>query len=592
MLGSSLHPTQCPSHKAARCAFGSILFLVFLVLTALPQLVSAATAILDRSVMREGESVQLIVDGEDGDPDFSVLESNFEVLSSSKNSHINILNGHMNSGTQWILTLMPRRNGDLILPSIRVGKEDTRPLPIRVLKSAEAAEQNGSADVFIEVSATPVDPYVQAQVVYSIKLFSVAEIREGGLSAPSVQNAVIERLGDDMHYQSQRNGRNYQVTERRFAVFPQNSGRVEIGPTEFTGQLTQGSVGANRFADPFSGFFGQQRTRPVRMRSHGITLNVKPKPPKVGNPWLPAQSLTLRESWSPADPQFRVGDSITRTVHIEAAGLTGAQLPPVKMAERPGIKVYADQPQVQTHPTTEGVTGLRDDKFAMVPSQPGRFELPEVRVDWWDTTTGTPQTAVLPARSVEVLPAATDAPPTPAAVQPPVAPPLQSAPTAHEAAASETNPNIWPWIAAFAGLGWMLTAAAWLTKAKWRRRAPVATTSTSGPTQALLEPYKQKLHAACQRGDPTAARAALIAWAAIAWPDRAITNLGEVSEQFGADSLQTPFAQLNAILYAKHPEHWDSMAFWKAVEPHLRLSRRERKANEAALPPLHPKTAQ
>jgi len=588
MLGSSLHTVQNPGHPAARNAFGPLFFLLFLVLSTLPQLVTAATAILDRSVMREGESVQLIVDGEDGDPDFSVLENDFEVLSSSKNSHLNILNGQMNSGTQWILTLMPRRNGDLILPSIRVGKEDTRALPIRVLKSANVAEQNGAADVFVEVSATPVDPYVQAQVVYSIRLFSVAEIREGGLSAPSVQNAVIERLGDDMHYQSQRNGRNYQVTERRFAVFPQNSGRIEISPTEFTGQLAQGSAGANRFADPFSGFFGQQRTRPVRMRSHGITLNVKPKPLKASNPWLPAQNLTLHESWSPADAQLRVGDSITRTVHIEATGLTGAQLPPLKMAEKPGIKVYADQPQVQTRPTTEGVTGLRDDKFAMVPSQPGRFELPEVRVDWWDTTTGTLQTAVLPARSVEVL-AATDAPPTPAVVQPTVvAPPPQSA---HSADEPEASPGLWPLIAAFAGLGWVLTAAAWLAKAKWRRPASADPTSTSRPTQAQLEPYKQKLHAACQRGDAPAARAALIAWAAIAWPDRAITHLVEVTEQFGAESLRTPFAQLNAILYAKHPEHWDSMAFWKALEPHLQLPRRERKANDAALPTLHPKTA-
>jgi len=49
------------------------LFLFACALSVLPTWVAAATASLDRPVMREGESVQLIVEGNDGEPDFSVL---------------------------------------------------------------------------------------------------------------------------------------------------------------------------------------------------------------------------------------------------------------------------------------------------------------------------------------------------------------------------------------------------------------------------------------------------------------------------------------------------------------------------------------
>ena len=573
------------------------LFLFACALSVLPTWVAAATASLDRPVMREGESVQLIVEGNDGEPDFSVLADTFDVLSTSKSSHVNIVNGRMDARTRWLLTLLPKHDGDLILPAIRVGREDTKPIPLRVLKSADATTQGGgAADVFLEVSATPKDPYVQGQIVYSMRLFSAGEIADGSLSTPTLANAVIERLGEDVRYQAKRNGRDYQVTERRFAIFPQRNGSVEIAPTVFNGQLIQHSGGVNPFADPFSGFFGQPSSRPIRMRSEGILLNVRPKPANATNPWLPAQSLTLKESWSPANPQFRVGESITRTIRIEAMGLTGAQLPPHKMPDATGVKFYADQPVVESQPTPEGVTGVRHDKVALVPSRPGPLTLPEIRVDWWDTATGTPQTALIPARLIDVLPAA-DAQMAPEqstsqpAMTPPKAPETPTQGSQSESApASSISASYWPWIAAFAGFGWLLTGLIWFTKS---RRTPrlVKTTIKAGPSKDQLDAIKQKIRAACQRGNAQEAKMALLDWGKVAWPERPISNLADLAEQLGNPSAQTAFAQLNAILYAKRPGHWESMAFWEAVGPHLQLLTRKVTDTAPVLPPLHPRTA-
>lgn len=563
--------------------------LLSIALLCIPHWALAATAHLDRPVMREGESVQLVIEGNDGEPDFSVLEDDFEILSSSKSSHVNIINGRMDARTRWIVTLIPTRDGDLTLPAIRVGNEETKPIPIRVLKSADPNGQSGAADVFLEVNTNTSEPYVQGQVVYSIRLFSVSEIREGGLSSPAVQNAVIERLGEDVHYQSKRNGRDYQVTERRFAIFPQRNGRIEIGPTVFSGQLLQRSGGVNPFADPFSGFFGQPTSRPVRMRSQGITLNVRPKPADAGNPWLPAQNLTLRETWSPANPQFRVGESITRTIRMEAMGLTGSQLPPIKMAETNGIKTYADQPVVASTPTPEGVTGVRDDKFAIVPARPGSIDLPEIRIDWWDTANGTLQTAIVPSRSIEVLPAAELAPAVPTR-QPEIAPPKQVADAPSEVPGATVDAGLWPWIAAFAALGWLMTAAVWFARTRRKTSIGMATQDKASPTKAQLEPLKQRVRTACQRGDAQAVKSALLEWAQVAWPERSVTNLAEFAEQLGSESLRDPFAQLNTILYAKHPGHWESMTFWDAVGPLLQAPTHKTASAAPALPPLHPRT--
>jgi hypothetical protein len=121
---------------------------------------------------------------------------------------------------------------------------------------------------------------VQQQVPVVVRLYSAVPIRGGELSAPSADGAVLERLGEDSQYRTQRNGRDYQVIERRFSLSPQRSGELRIAPVQFEGELmsTGRAAASDRFGRLFNDpmmdrMFGDmsfpmlQRGEPVRARS-------------------------------------------------------------------------------------------------------------------------------------------------------------------------------------------------------------------------------------------------------------------------------------------------------------------------------------
>ncbi len=373
---------------------------------------------LDRNRIVEGETINftLTVPGDvDGEPDFTPLEQDFDILDRAQSNHTSIVNGRMSSQRVWRLVLAPKTRGLLTVPPIPVGRlQSLPPGGLKVLPAGSQDAGTESPPVFIEVEATPESPFVQGQLVYKVRILHRVKLREGTLSDPGVQGALLERLGEDTSYRAFRNGHNYNVIERRYAVFPQQSGRLVIeGPVlsasvavnnQRRRGLSQRFFGRDPFADfpDIGGFF--QETQPVRVRGKRLEVDVKPQPAGATGVWLPAQSLTLTESWTPETGEFRVGEPVTRTLTLEARGLSDAQLPDLEMPSVDGLKIYPDQPQAEQNLVEGTLQATKRIKAALVPTRPGRFDLPEIRVNWWDTDTDQAQTAVVPARNIEVLP--------------------------------------------------------------------------------------------------------------------------------------------------------------------------------------------
>ena len=56
-------------------------------------------------------------------------------------------------------------------------------------------------DIFIEISAEPLNPYVQAQVRYTERLFYSVALREGSLSHVNPpDDLIMERIGEEITY--------------------------------------------------------------------------------------------------------------------------------------------------------------------------------------------------------------------------------------------------------------------------------------------------------------------------------------------------------------------------------------------------------
>jgi hypothetical protein len=538
----------------------------------------------DRNPVHLDESFTLTftADGApDGDPDFGPLESDFDILRRAQNSQMSLDNGRYSRRTEWQLTVMPKREGNLTVPPIAFGGDRSKALSITVTRGV-AAGGGVDSDVFLEVEAEPQNPYVQAQALYSIRVFSRINFTGGELNEPAAENALIQRLGDDRHYTATRGGQTYKVIERKYAIFPQKSGPLRIEPLVLETQILTGG-GRSLFSPFFS-----QTTRALRVRSDAVELQVRPIPAAfTGKHWLPAESLALEDSWSNGAAKTTVGEPMTRTITLRAQGATVGLLPELD-PDHPGggdIKRYPDQPLLNEEKLAGGITSVRQEKTALIPAQPGTYRLPAMEIPWWNTQTDKMDIAHLPERILTVLPAA-NAPPseTPRAVQPDPLP--RSEPAAADAppsVPSRSDDPLWFRLALVFAAGWLATAVAWWFSRKPARvRAAVPPAAEPPSERQAVEALKK----ACRAHDPGRAREALLQWAERRWPAERAVGLEELGRRCGGD-LGREIERLNRMLYGREGEEWQGQALWQGFTRYAEQEAAGSKAPEAILEPLY-----
>lgn len=564
---------------------------------------AAVFAELDRNSIAHNETVQLTLtqDSVDGSrPDLSVLEADFQVFNVSASSKVEIYSNRRTQTQVWVINLLPRRQGKLTIPAIRVGGETSAPLVLTVnaaSNSTNNAANNAanqappkSRDVFLDVEVEPKTVYVGQQINYTIKLYYRKRLAGGNLTDPQPQNAVVERLGDDREYRRKMGDQEYSVLERRYVIFPETSGNLVLPGITFVGEIAAGRGGA------FNPFVRNPRVNATSLES---TVRVLPIPPKQrAGTWLPSKGLLLTEKWAPEPPIFRVGQPLTRTLELHATGLLGTQLPDVAGDYPSGLQTYPEPAQHETRANAKDVVGLRNIAIAIVPTEAGEITLPAVELPWWDTENDRPRIARLPARKITVqpafgrpeyiAPAATQ--PAPAEVEPPVATPTPQ-PTATTAAEQNIlNSKYWAVLSLLLAVLWLLTLLLWWRSARRQRMPAVADNSaeTAAPNIRVL---RKNLQRACQKNDPAAAKNALLALGQTLAPAAPATNLGSLAALLNNAALATHIRQLDRQLYLASNTPWGGNALWQAARDESWQPAVAAAKKTALLPPLHPHRA-
>ena len=509
------------------------------------------TVMVDRDPVNINESFQIIFESDNsvGDPDFSPLNGDFRILGKSRQSSINIINGDMKRSNKWVLTVMANRTGELNIPVIHFGKARSEPSRVMVKKSgAGSGSSVSSDDVFIEVEAKPVNPYVQAQVIYTLKLYRAVETGNASLSDPEVStgDAVIKKLGDDKEYEIHKDGKQYLVTERKYAIFPQHSGEITIEPVVFQGQT---GVMSRFFIDPFG-----PQPKTIVSRSKPVMFDVQSIPESFSGPdWLPARNLVLQEQWSVNPSALKAGEPVTRTLKIIVTGLPASQLPDIQDHMPDTFKQYPDQPNLDETTDNSGVTGVREEKTAIIPGSGGDFTLPEIRIPWWDTKTGKMDFAVLPARTISVQPAATVIENKTPGIAPAIIEPAQKKPepVTLVQAKPELPDSIWKWLVVILALGWCVSM--YLV----RKNNGETNSPASGPGKPeKINRIKSELKKACQANDAMAAKNCLLRWAKLKWPENTPASLAEIGKRTDG-KFCAEISRLNQALYGANRDSWN-----------------------------------
>ncbi|MDP3876117.1 MAG: BatD family protein [Methylobacter sp.] len=536
-----------------------IFFLLLLLNLAPAQVLAAEINVsLDRNSVGLDESFQIIFtanDTPDGEPDFAPLEQDFELLNQSQSSNMSLINGKLSKSIKWTLNVMAKHPGSLIIPEVNFGADSSQALSIRVTEGADNKDIDRNDELFLEVEVSPESPYVQSQVLYSARLYRRIDITRAGLSEPELSDAVVEKLGDDSSYNTQINGINYAVTERKYAIFPQKSGSLTIKPLELTAEV------AINNRPSFGGFFNPQMTKAKKVLSKAVTLEVKAVPASFsGQHWLSADQLELKEEWSGDTQQMKVGEPLTRTLTLSAKGSTVSQLPELNKDKIDAqLKTYPDQAVLQEQKKADGLEAFRQEKIAIIPSKAGFYKLPAIEIPWFNSQNQSMEIAKIPETMLTVAEAAgTLVEPLAPAVPEVQAQKVEPAPLVQS---QPPQQNIWLWISAFLATGWLATFVRLLTKSSTKKPAPV-----KNEGEIRLEQCVKNLKKACADNNAVAAKEALLAWGRQKYSDRkglSVVNLGVIAELSEA-RLRDEILHLNQVLYGKTAEQWQGKKLFQA----------------------------
>jgi hypothetical protein len=550
---------------------------------AVAQAAPALQASIDRNVVAVGDTLTLTLRLDDTSsqrPDLSPLQKDFTVLSDSSSSGLSASIGHIERWTEWQISLSPRRAGHLFIPPLSVGDATSEALAIQATTAAAQANRDGNEPIFLEVALDSDSVYVQQQLLFTVRIFLALPLDNMNITEPEFDNATVHKISQNK-FDRTVNGTRYQVHELRYAIFPQQAGELTIPELVFSGNEIRRA--RSLFDFPGAG-------RSVRKLSRQLTAQVKPVPKQFsGKTWLPARNLTLQETWGGNPQNLAVGDSITRSIALQADGVTAAQLPalPQPRLQPDNARLYGDQPQFDDQADDSGMHGKRTESAALIPNAGGELTLPEMRVVWWDLDSDSEKMAVLPAQTLMVNAAkagVSNLPASPTAPQPAASSELN--PAAIPTQATTSVPAWWRALALILGAFWLLTL--WLY---WRaRRAHSAAHAAPVPTIAKNDHLLEIAQAACRSNDALAAHRAIGAWLQQNAPQTPTLAQWQLSlrQTAGTENLCRALTALDAACFGE-----DVKQEWRGSELAGELGRCERQrasgsARPDDLPALYP----
>lgn len=240
--------------------------------------------------------------------------------------------------------------------------------------------QAGWAEPVLEASLDPPDPWVQQQVRYRVRLYRDSHLQQGHFLAPEIPDVlVLDAGGTREPRRVVRGGREMELLEQEWLLFPQRSGRIVLPPPVFSG-------------------------RDFYLRGAPLPLNVKPRPPGSGDfPWLVTTRLEIVEQWSGPLEGLRPGEHRVRRIRLRALAQTGAQLPIPVMAPVAGFEIQPLPARLSWRFEEGELWGERIHAFRYLATGEAEGALPPLVVRWWDPERAGVREKRLPARPYRIL---------------------------------------------------------------------------------------------------------------------------------------------------------------------------------------------
>jgi hypothetical protein len=291
---------------------------------------------------------------------------------------------------------MPKKAGTFPIEQIAVVHENKRyaakALSITVLDNgvatpAELEEsagdgQGGSKDYFLETEVDNNKPYVGQQVTLTLKFYiAVQSFGSPELTEPTLNGFWSEVLGNKPVYFQNVNNRRYKVIERKYALFPTQTGDLTIGRAVIRTTIAARSQGSRDPFDVFGNVFG--RGTDVTVRSNALTLKVRALP-EQGKPKDFTGTVGKFSINATIDKrEVEVNQPVSVVFKITGVGNVKSVAEPI-MPNLPDFRIYRASSSENTTKLNDMLGGTKIFEEVFIPGQPGEQEIPAISYNYFD----------------------------------------------------------------------------------------------------------------------------------------------------------------------------------------------------------------
>ncbi|MEA2031860.1 MAG: BatD family protein [candidate division Zixibacteria bacterium] len=319
----------------------------------------------------------------------------FEVYSQGRSSNISIVNGKVSSSVTYRYMLMPHKKGTFLIDNIAIVHNNSRfkgnPVKLTVLNTGtsvspqlqDQVSEHGDhgKDYFLEAVVDNKNPYVNEQVTLTLKFYTA--IRYYGnaeLSEPTTTGFWNELLGNKAPYKQRINNRTYKVIERKYAVFPTQTGPLTIGRA--TIHIKVPTRNAQK-RDPFGMFDNFFNTgKKVAVRSKPIRLNVRSLPDKGRPDDFTGSIGDFKISASVDKRQVEVNQPVTLTLRITGTGNIKAAAEPV-IPELDDFRIDRASSSENISKVNDRISGTKVYEELFIPKHPGTLVIPSISYNYF-----------------------------------------------------------------------------------------------------------------------------------------------------------------------------------------------------------------
>jgi hypothetical protein len=525
---------------------------------------------LNPPAVQLGESFRLTFTIDDpkssGIPNLTPLQENFTIAGTERSMLYSIINGQTHAVNQWTVLLTPKKTGMLPIPPIQIGSQQSTATSINVAGDTITTTLNdlkttSQDEVMLKTEANLPELFINQQLIYTVKLYNSQRLLEAEYKPPTVEDALMVPLGDGRRYQTTINGRGYSVEEQQYAIFPQKSGQLKI------------------IAPTFNALVFDAVPRRLNVQAKTTQLMVKPIPANYkGKDWLPASQVALTEVYDQTKTSMKQGDTLVRTVTLQAVGVPAQLLPLFTVDSGPQFNAYSEKPELHNTARQQELIGRVDVKVTYLLNKAGSITIPAFNLPWFNTVTGKEEVVSLPARTLDIkasnggIAQQTNTPPQSNLQKTPDSPSTADLPSLRP---KKSNALAW-WLASAFTLTFILVLTFW-----WLRKS---TPVNAGSKQLVIK----NLRLACSTNNPNHAQQALLDWATFQWPNEEVLNLHHIAKLIHDAALKKQLMLLSKTLYdPEEASQWRGDALWRSIQSYTQKKfTTKNRRNE--LPPINP----